>query len=126
MPLRLLIFIAAVWLLFTVFVTVFAVSANKREVRNLPKWLWVVVCLAVPIVGGLLYLVLGRPIGAPRQRFRKTKSVAPDDDPEFLRDLAEKLEAQDQKKSDQAQPSENLDDKPEEDSDSGPEPKDKL
>jgi hypothetical protein len=62
MPLRLLIFIAVVWLLFTVFVTVFAASANKNEVRNLPKWLWVLICLAVPIVGGLLYLVLGRPM----------------------------------------------------------------
>ena len=125
MPLRLLIFIVAVWLMFTVFVTVFVASANKNEVRNLPKWLWIVVCLAAPIVGGLLYLVLGRPIGAPRQRFRKTKSVAPDDDPEFLQNLAEKLDAQDKKKSSEAKPAENLDDNPDEDTTSDPEPKDK-
>ena len=125
MPLRLLIFIAAVWLMFTVFVTVFAASANKSEVRNLPKWLWIVVCLAVPIVGGLLYLVLGRPVGAPKQRFRKTKSVAPDDDPDFLRDLAEKLDAQDQKKTDEEKPSDTQDERPDESSGSGPEPKDK-
>jgi hypothetical protein len=125
MPLRLLIFIVAAWLMFTVFVTVFVASANKNEVRNLPKWLWIVVCLAAPIVGGLLYLVLGKPIGAPRQRFRKTKSVAPDDDPDFLRDLAEKLDAQDKKKSSEAKPAENLDDNPDEDTTSGPEPKDK-
>jgi hypothetical protein len=125
MPLRLLIFIVAAWLMFTVFVTVFVASANKNEVRNLPKWLWIVVCLAAPIVGGLLYLVLGRPIGAPRQRFRKTKSVAPDDDPEFLQNLAEKLDAQDKKKSSEAKPAENLDDNPDEDTTSDPEPKDK-
>ena len=125
MPLRLLIFIVAVWLMFTVFVTVFVASANKNEVRNLPKWLWIVVCLAAPIVGGLLYLVLGRPIGAPRQRFRKTKSVAPDDDSEFLQNLAEKLDAQDKKKSSEAKPAENLDDNPDEDTTSDPEPKDK-
>jgi hypothetical protein len=89
---RTLIFIFAVWLLFTVFVTVFAASAKKNEVRNLPKWAWIVICLFVPIVGGLLYLVLGRPIGGPRNRFGKTKIVAPDDDPAFLRDLSEKLE----------------------------------
>jgi hypothetical protein len=125
MPLRLLIFIVAAWLMFTVFVTVFVASANKNEVRNLPKWLWIVVCLAAPIVGGLLYLVLGKPIGAPRQRFRKTKSVAPDDDPEFLQNLAEKLDAQDKKKSSEAKPAENLDDNPDEDTTSDPEPKDK-
>jgi hypothetical protein len=89
---RTLIFIFAVWLLFTVFVTVFAASAKKNEVRNLPKWAWIVICLFVPIIGGLLYLVLGRPIGGPRNRFGKTKIVAPDDDPAFLRDLSERLE----------------------------------
>jgi hypothetical protein len=89
---RTLLFIFAAWLLFTVFVTVFAASAKKNEVRNLPKWAWIVICLFVPIIGGLLYLVLGRPIGGPRNRFGKTKMVAPDDDPTFLRDLSEKLE----------------------------------
>ena len=89
---RTLLFIFAVWLLFTVFVTVFAASAKKNEVRNLPKWAWIVICLFVPIVGGLLYLVLGRPLGGPKNRFGKTKIVAPDDDPTFLRDLSEKLE----------------------------------
>jgi hypothetical protein len=79
-------------LLFTVFVTVFAASAKKNEVRNLPKWAWIVICLFVPIVGGLLYLVLGRPLSGPKNRFGKTKIVAPDDDPTFLRDLSEKLE----------------------------------
>jgi hypothetical protein len=125
MPLRLLIFIAAAWLLFTVFVTVFAASANKNEVRNLPKWLWILICLAVPIVGGLLYLVLGRPVGTPKPRFRKTKSVAPDDDPAFLRDLADKLDAMDEKKPDDTKPANNQEDNPDQDSGSGPEAKDK-
>jgi len=89
---RTLLFIFAVWLLFTVFVTVFAASAKKNEVRNLPKWAWIVICLFVPIIGGLLYLVLGRPIGGPKNRFGKTRIVAPDDDPTFLRDLSDKLE----------------------------------
>lgn len=91
---RSLLFIFAVWLLFTVFVTVFAASAKKNEVRNLPKWAWIVICLFVPIIGGLLYLVLGRPLGGPKNRFGRTKIVAPDDDPSFLRDLSEKLDKQ--------------------------------
>ena len=91
---RSLLFIFAAWLLFTVFVTVFAASAKKNEVRNLPKWAWIVICLFVPVVGGLLYLVLGRPVGGPKNRFGRTKIVAPDDDPSFLRDLSEKLDRQ--------------------------------
>lgn len=93
---RILIFVFAVWLLFTVFITVFAASAKKNEVRNLPKWLWIIICLLVPFIGGLLYLALGRPLGRPKQRFGRTKTVAPDDDPAFLRDLAEKLDAKDE------------------------------
>jgi hypothetical protein len=107
MPLRLLIFIAVAWLLFTVFVTVFAASANKNEVRNLPKWLWILICLAVPIIGGLLYLVLGRPIGRPKGRSGKTRIVAPDDDPAFLRDLSSRLDDA------QAKPEPGNEDKPE-------------
>ena len=108
---RTLIFIFAVWLLFTVFVTVFAASAKKNEVRNLPKWAWIVICLFVPIIGGLLYLVLGRPAGGPKSRFGKTRIVAPDDDPTFLRDLSDKLE----KEKPDAQAPENKTD-PDEDS----------
>lgn len=97
---RYLIFAAVVVGVFTIFVTVFAASADKRQVRNLPKFLWVLICLLVPGIGGLLYLVVGRPInGAPndsgsagRGQFR---TVAPDDDPEFLRNLAERLDESD-------------------------------
>lgn len=123
MPLRLLIFIAVVWLLFTVFVTVFAASANKNEVRNLPKWVWILICLAVPIVGGLLYLVLGRPLGGPRSRGGKSRVVAPDDDPAFLRDLSSKLETKDETPKDpEAKDPEEKDSK---DQDPGSDPKDK-
>jgi apolipoprotein N-acyltransferase len=118
-----LLFVFGVWLLFTVFVTVFAASANKNEVRNLPKWLWILICVAVPFIGGLLYLALGRPMGQPKPRYRKTKSVAPDDDPAFLADLAEKLDAKDEGKPEKAKPEDNTQDKPEGDSD--PESKDK-
>jgi hypothetical protein len=112
MPLRLLIFIAVVWLLFTVFVTVFAASAKKNEVRNLPKWLWVLICLAVPIVGGLLYLVLGRPLGGPKTRGGKSRVVAPDDDPAFLRDLSSKLESKEETPEEQKPKEQNPDTDP--------------
>lgn len=93
---RWVVFSVAVVGIFTIFVTVFAASANKNEVRSLPKWLWVLLCAVVPIIGGLLYLIIGRPIGNKPQQ-RKTKTVAPDDDPRFLRDLAERLEREKKK-----------------------------
>jgi hypothetical protein len=78
---------------FTVFVAVFAASADSREVRLLPKWVWVLLCIFVTPFGGLLYLTLGRPLGPDKSA--KTKTVAPDDDPEFLRDLAKRLREED-------------------------------
>jgi apolipoprotein N-acyltransferase len=122
---RTLLFIFGVWLLFTVFVTVFAASANKNEVRTLPKWLWILICAGVPFIGGLLYLVFGRPLGPPKQRFRRTKSVAPDDDPAFLRDLADKLDTKDEDPAKDKPEDNPEEDKPEEDSGPSPEPKDK-
>ncbi|HEY7853937.1 MAG TPA: PLD nuclease N-terminal domain-containing protein [Aquiluna sp.] len=78
-----------VWAVFT---TVFAASANKPEVRLLPKWLWVTLCAVVPFFGGLLYLMVGRPLGrAPGGLGGKGKVIAPDDDPNFLRDISKKL-----------------------------------
>jgi hypothetical protein len=86
-----LLFLFGAWLLFTVFVTVYAASAKKNEVRNLPKWLWILLCVFVPVIGGLLYLALGRPLGPPKPRQGRTRVIAPDDDPQFLRDLSQRL-----------------------------------
>lgn len=84
---------------FTVFVTVFAASANPREVRILPRWLWVILCLIVSPIGGIAYLLVGRPgapFGAGAQAAEaaseaKTNYRAPDDNPQFLRDLDERI-----------------------------------
>lgn len=89
-------FVAATTL-FTIFVTVFAASADKNAVRVLPKIAWVALCLFVPIVGGLLYLIIGRPVAdaSSRPTASQTKrTVAPDDDPQFLRDLERRLREQ--------------------------------
>lgn len=78
--------------IFTVFTTVFAAAADKSEVRLLPKWVWVLLCLVVPFFGGLLYLMVGRPLGKGGASGQKNRRfVAPDDDPNFLRDLQRKL-----------------------------------
>jgi len=75
-----------VWVVLTVFTTVFAASASPREIRVLRKGVWILIILGVPILGALLYLIQGRPLGKPAPT-----QLAPDDDPDFLRRLAEKL-----------------------------------
>lgn len=74
------------WVVLTVFTTVFAASAKSNEVRVLSKWLWLLIVLFVPVIGAILYITIGRPITE-----KPTSSLAPDDDPEFLRRLAERL-----------------------------------
>lgn len=107
---RYLLIVIAVVAIFTVFTTVFAASASKTEVRLLPKWAWVLISLLVPGVGGILYLALGRPKPtAPGAGFgsgARTRTVAPDDDPEFLRRLRERLSADE--RPDDSTPDEDL------------------
>ena len=98
---RYLLFAIGITAIFTIFTTVFAISAKPNEVRLLPKWLWVVLCLIVPIIGGLLYITIGRPVSKPGFTARGTRMVAPDDDPDFLRNLRDRLAKNDDEDGDQ-------------------------
>jgi hypothetical protein len=87
---RFALFGIVVYVIFTVFVTVFAASADAKAVRNLPKWVWILFCIFLSPIGGILYLAVGRPL--PNRGDRGgSKTVAPDDDPDFLRGLAKRL-----------------------------------
>ena len=97
---RYALFALGAMVIFTVFVTVFAASAERTRVRLLPKWVWVALCILTTPVGGILYLSLGRPViaadGSPRANVpgkpaAQSRTTAPDDDPEFLRNLAKRL-----------------------------------
>ena len=87
---RFVILSLVVWVVLTVFTVVFALSAKANEVRVLRKPIWVILILVIPVLGALLYLTIGRPIVAP-----EPTQIAPDDDPEFLRRLAERLKNED-------------------------------
>ena len=69
---------------FTVYAVIDCAMTDHRRARGIPKLLWVLVILVIPIIGGLLWFTLGkdRSTGSGRAR-----SVAPDDDPAFLRSL---------------------------------------
>jgi uncharacterized membrane protein AbrB (regulator of aidB expression) len=87
--------LAAVALLaFTVYCVVDAVQSDDHQVRGLPKILWIVLVLLFPLVGGIAWLIAGRPtslldvlFGDRNQGGGPRGPLGPDDDPDFLRGL---------------------------------------
>lgn len=69
-----------------IFAVIDLIRIENERVRALPKPAWVVVVVLLPIIGPLLWFILGR------ERFGRVRSgtsgpVAPDDDPAFLSGL---------------------------------------
>jgi len=64
-------------------------AVQTRVPRLLPRWLWVVVIVVVPIIGPLAWFLLGRlrVEGGRSAGPVRRGPVAPDDDPTFLRHL---------------------------------------
>ncbi len=91
-----------------VYCTLNVITTPDSEVRHLPKLLWLAIVLFFPIVGGIAWLVAGRPqgparslpykgnAGIPPEYDRPGRAVAasPDDDEAFLRRLRERAEEQ--------------------------------
>jgi hypothetical protein len=61
---------------------------SGASVRTLPKFVWLIIVVLIPLLGGLLWLLGGRPRGQGRKR-RRRGPVAPDDDPAFLRQIGD-------------------------------------
>ncbi|MGH8882623.1 MAG: PLDc N-terminal domain-containing protein, partial [Stackebrandtia sp.] len=61
----------------------------------LPRAIWVLIIVLIPILGGIFWFTHGRPRrkggGDSAWRRKPTAPVAPDDDPEFLADLRRRL-----------------------------------
>lgn len=115
----------------TLYTLLDAVRTPAHEARTLPKWLWVLVTLLFPVVGPLMWLILGRPKAQPaagaRRGFGQRRSTpapsvsSPDDDEEYLRWL--KAKAERERRSREAE-SNNRQDSDHKDSGQDPEPKD--
>jgi len=65
----------------TVFAVVDCALTERARVRALPRWAWILVVLVLPVIGPVLWLVLGRAPARPRT---VTRVIGPDDDPDFL------------------------------------------
>lgn len=69
---------------FDVFAIVDVLLIDGRRIRALNRPLWVLVILALPVIGAILWFAVGR------QRLdgeSERRTVAPDDDPAFLKNL---------------------------------------
>ena len=60
------------------------------ETRSLPKFVWLLLVVLIPLLGGVIWLALGRVWPSPGTRFgRRRGPMAPDDDPTFLKQLGD-------------------------------------
>ena len=85
------------WILIVVGVTIYAliecIQTPDTEVRNLPKWAWMILILLFDIIGSIAWFVAGRaqnrpgPITRARPGQPQRPPRGPDDDPDFLRKL---------------------------------------
>jgi hypothetical protein len=74
------------------------VTASDDAVRSLPKPMWVLLILVLPVVGAIMWFKAGRPAASAATSSHPAQWVAsapvesgplaPDDDPEFLRTLS--------------------------------------
>lgn len=85
--LRVLVFLVPIAI--TIYGLIDALMAPSRGIRLLPKALWVFVILVLPLVGAVMWFILGRPLGASMGR-GSHRSIGPDDDPGFLASLRDR------------------------------------
>lgn len=112
------IFLAAVALAFWVYTIIDCVRTEGFRMRGLPKPVWVLLVIVLPLIGGLLWLTIGRGRSQPAPaRPGQNRPLYPDDDPDFLnrvsterereariRDLEEKLAELDDDNDDKNKP----------------------
>ena len=70
-------------IILTVYSLVDCATTAHNRVRGLPRWVWLFVIFLVPVVGPLLWLIVGR----GRRGAGVARSMAPDDDLDFLKGL---------------------------------------
>ena len=100
--------LALVEVVLLVYCVLNVITTPEAEVRNLPKLLWLVLVVILPLVGGIAWLVAGRPQGPARStpykgnpgvppaydRPGRATAFRPEDDEAFLRGLRERAEQQ--------------------------------
>jgi len=81
---RVVIVLGVAAIAFWVYTLVDVLLTDRARVRAFPKPVWAVGVVLLPIIGGLLWLVVGK----ARRGGKIAQPVAPDDDPAFLSTLS--------------------------------------
>jgi hypothetical protein len=70
-----------------IFCLVDCISIYESRIKTLNKIAWVFIIILLPILGPVLWLTIGkdRSHNRPAERARDARPLAPDDDPEFLK-----------------------------------------
>ena len=63
------------------------IRTDSRQTKGISKPAWIVVQIVLPVIGAILWFLIGRPRGTAPARPTYSHTVAPDDDPDFLRNL---------------------------------------
>ncbi|MFK0008614.1 PLD nuclease N-terminal domain-containing protein [Paenarthrobacter sp. NPDC090520] len=70
-----------------VYALIDVIRTDSRSTRGISKPAWIVVMIVLPVLGAILWFIFGRPYGRPSAKPVRSYPTAPDDDPEFLRNL---------------------------------------
>jgi Phospholipase_D-nuclease N-terminal len=71
----------------TIYSVIDCLRTDDAQIRGLPKPLWLLAIITLPPVGGLLWIWLGQQQAPGRGGQPPPRTLAPDDDPDFLRSL---------------------------------------
>ena len=63
------------------------IRTDKNLTRGISKTAWIAVVVVLPVVGAALWFIIGRPRKDRSAPQTYTRTTAPDDDPDFLRNL---------------------------------------
>ena len=74
-------------IIFTIYTLVDCASVDPAEIRNLPKWAWILLIIFFDLIGPIAYWIAGRPRRMGISRGVQRRILPPDDDPDFLRKL---------------------------------------
>jgi hypothetical protein len=95
-----------------IFCLIDVIQTPEHEVRNLAKGLWILLIIIIPLIGGIAWLVAGRPVrsgdagrrsvpwaasqtsGFPEHERARREPRGPDDDPEYLNQIRQVNEEQ--------------------------------
>lgn len=86
---RVYIVVGLVIVALSIYSAIDALMTDRLRTRGLPKTLWVLVILLLPVIGPALWFTIGKDRRKNRPIARQT---APDDDPDFLRRLGTEKE----------------------------------